>query len=554
MRSYAFAAAVMLLVAAVGARAQETAQVSGKFTSYVGGRAIATESYTLTGAAGGGLRAEAEVGPEGGARQRLVTVASRTGPASFTAEVGGRKIYEAQFTSAGVVRIQHEGRAADELQTKADAVIENIVWHQFHFLLARYDLAKGGRQGFVFFSPSNERDLQIEVERTGTPTFTVGGRQLKTESYRFTAAGLTFEMWTDERRTPLLFRLAAQQLKAVRAGAEELEMLALADAPPAPPLPPAPQFRTPDYAAPSSFAEREVTIGEGTRWPLPATLTMPVAAGPHPAVVLVHGSGPNDRDETVGASKPFRDIAWGLASRGVAVLRYDKRTRVHGARIVAAGEAFTVKDETVDDALLAAELLRRTPGVDPKRIFVLGHSLGGGLVPRIGQRDPSLRGFVILAGYTRELLGEVARQYEYLFNLDGALSERERELLEAARRDAARLRELTPATAAGVTLQGVPASYWLDLRDYSPPAEARKLQRPILVLHAERDYNVTMEAFADWRRALAGRRDDVVFKSYPNLDHLFLEGEGLASAADYPRPRNVARQVVEDIAAWIKSN
>ena len=544
MRSYVFAAAVMLFVSAVHARPQ--GHVTGKFTSYVGGRPIATESYTLTAAPDGTVRSEAEVGPEGGPRQKLVTVASRTGPASFTAEVGGQKVYEAQF-AAGTVKVQHQGRAPNELQTKADVILENLVWHQFHFLLARYDHAKGGRQTFTFFSPSNERDFQIDIERTGTPTFNVGGKQLKTESYRMTAAGLTFEMWADERRTPLLFRVATQQLKAVRAGFEELEKLALAEAPPAP------QLKTPDYVTPSSFTEREVTVGEGTEWPLPATLSMPAAPGPHPAVVLVHGSGPNDRDETIGASKPFRDIAWGLASRGIAVLRYDKRTLVHGARIAASKEPFTVKDETVDDALAAVELLRRTPGVDPQRIFVLGHSLGGGLVPRIGRRDAKLRGFVILAGYTRELLGEMVRQYEYLFNLDGTLSDRERALIEQARRDAARLKELKPSEAAGVTLQGVPASYWLDLRDYSPPDEARKLGRPLLVLHGERDYNVTGEAFADWKRALANSKN-ATFKSYPKLDHAFLEGVGPASDADYRQPRNVARQVVEDIAAWIKSN
>ena len=548
MRSYAFAAAVLLLVAAVQSRAQQE-QVSGKFTSYVAGRPIATESYTLTAAADGTLRAEAELSPEGGARQRLVTVVSRGGPASFTAEVGGQKIYEAQFTGAGVVKLQHQGRAPVELRTKADVVLENLVWHQFHFLLARYGHARGGRQTFTFFSPSNERDFQIEIERVDASIVIVDGKPLKTELYRMVAAGLTFEMWTDERRTPLLFRLSAQQLTGVRAGFPELEKLARAEAAFAPP-----PLKTPDYVTPSSFTEREVTVGADAAWPLPATLSLPATAGPHPAVVLVHGSGPNDRDETVGASKPFRDIAWGLASRGVAVLRYDKRTRVHGARIAASKEPFTVREETVDDALAAADLLRRTPGVDAGRIFVLGHSLGGGLIPRIAERDARLRGFVILAGYTRGFLDETLRQYEYLFNLDGQLSERERALLEEARRDAARLKELKPAAAAaGVKLQGIPAAYWLDLRDYSPAAEARKLDRPVLVLQGERDYNVTMEAFADWRRALAGSKR-AAFKSYPKLDHAFLEGEGPASDADYRQPRNVARQVVEDIAGWIKSN
>ena len=87
-------------------------------------------------------------------------------------------------------------------------------------------------------------------------------------------------------------------------------------------------YAPPPYASPAAYKESEVTVGTG-QWALPATLTMPVAPGPVPAVVLVHGSGPGDRDATVGQIKQFKDLALGLASRGIAVLRYDKRTRVH---------------------------------------------------------------------------------------------------------------------------------------------------------------------------------------------------------------------------------
>ena len=233
------------------------------------------------------------------------------------------------------------------------------------------------------------------------------------------------------------------------------------------------------------------------------------------------------------------------------MLRYDKRTRVHGARFAAA-KSLTVKEETVDDALAAVSLLRRTPGVDAKRIFVLGHSLGGGLVPRIGAADPAVRGFVILAGYTRPLQDEMIRQYDYLFNLDGVVGDDERKLIEGARRTAARIRALTAADlASGELLHGAPPAYWLDLRGYSPSAEARKLRRPVLVLQGERDYNVTMDAFRDWQTALSGRRD-AAFKTYPKLDHGFLEGEGPSKDSDYAAPRNVAPYVVVDIADWIK--
>lgn len=135
---------------------------------------------------------------------------------------------------------------------------------------------------------------------------------------------------------------------------------------------------------------------------LPATLTMPVGPGPAAAVVLVHGSGPGDRDATVGQIKQFKDLALGLASRGIAVLRYDKRTRVH-ASLMRDLSGFTVKDESIDDAVAAVQVLRSTSGVDPNRIVVLGHSMGGMLVPRIAAAGPPAAGFVVMAGAARPI-------------------------------------------------------------------------------------------------------------------------------------------------------
>jgi len=151
-----------------------------------------------------------------------------------------------------------------------------------------------------------------------------------------------------------------------------------------PTAPPA-KYVPPAYADPAKFEETEVTVGSG-EWALPGTLTMPKGQGPFPAVVLVHGSGPNDRDEAVGPNKPFQDLAWGLAARGIAVLRYDKRSKVYQSKILADPKleaTMTVKDETIDDALAAAGLLEKTKGIAPGRVFILGHSLGGFLMPRI---------------------------------------------------------------------------------------------------------------------------------------------------------------------------
>jgi len=174
-----------------------------------------------------------------------------------------------------------------------------------------------------------------------------------------------------------------------------------------------PPYTAPDYVDLDSFEEQDVTVGSG-EWALPGTLTIPKGVGPFPAVVLVHGSGPNDRDETVGSNKPFKDLAWGLASRGIAVLRYEKRTKVHADRLVSLDGEFTVKEETIDDALAAVSLLRERQETDPGRIVLLGHSLGGMLAPRIAQASPDIAGLIVMAGPARSLEDLVLEQARYI--------------------------------------------------------------------------------------------------------------------------------------------
>lgn len=272
-----------------------------------------------------------------------------------------------------------------------------------------------------------------------------------------------------------------------------------------------------------------------------------MGAGPFPAVVLLQGSGPSDRDETQGPNKPFRDLAWGLGSRGIAVLRYDKRSNVHNARF-AALPRITVREEIVDDALAAVALLRRTGKIDPRRVYVLGHSLGGTVAPRIGKADPAIAGLIVMAGLTRPLGATMVDQLTYLAELDGAVSEDEKKQIDAVREEVRRIEGLKEG-ATGMVLQA-PASYWLDLRGYDPAGTAKQLAQPLLILQGGRDYQVTMEDFQGWQKALAGRKD-VTFKSYPKLNHFFLEGEGRSTPLEYAKAGHVAQAVIEDIAGWI---
>jgi dienelactone hydrolase len=317
---------------------------------------------------------------------------------------------------------------------------------------------------------------------------------------------------------------------------------------PAPPK----EYRPPDYIGDLAFAETDVKFGD-TQWLLPGILTMPDGDGPFPALILVHGSGPKDRDETVGSVRPFKDLAWGLASRGIAVLRYDKRTLVHGDRF-AALEEYTVQDEVIKDVLAARDLLDFSDKIDKNRIFVLGHSFGGMLLPRISEQSPNLAGLIVLAGNTRPLGDHLLEQTKYLFELDGSFSADEQQVLERLgdAADLATSDSLTAETPASDLPMGVVGSYWLDLRGYRPHEEARNLSLPMLIMQGERDYEVTMADFKNWQTAL-GSKTNVTLKSYPALNHLFLAGVGMSVPDEYFRPAHLAEEVVVDIAEWIMS-
>ena len=311
-------------------------------------------------------------------------------------------------------------------------------------------------------------------------------------------------------------------------------------------------YTHPAYSKPDSYTERELTVGSD-EWKLPATLTLPKGATKVAAVVLVHGSGAHDRDETVFANKPFRDLAEGLASRGVAVLRYEKRNKAHQGKILTV-QHFTPQEETVEDAVRAAALLTTIPEIDPKRIYVLGHSLGGYLLPEILQQAPKVAGGIVLAGTTRPLEDVMLEQYEYLVPLQTAGSEELKKQGEKALADvragAAEVKALTPASESGAPILNLPRSYWLALKGYNPPALAATLPARMLILQGERDYQVTMTDFANWKAAL-GNRKDVVFKSYPTLNHLFEEGVGKSKPEEYAKAGHVSAEVSEDIARWV---
>lgn len=306
----------------------------------------------------------------------------------------------------------------------------------------------------------------------------------------------------------------------------------------------------PAVAADANFSERDFSVGDGER-ALPGTLAMPKGNGPFPAVVLVHGSGPQDRDETIGPNKPFLDIARTLAAQGIAVLRYDKRTKARPQDF--AGGNFGVDDETTNDAVIAVDALRKTDGIDPKRIFVLGHSQGGMLAPRIAAVSGHVAGLILMAAPTRPLLDILIEQNRRLAALnDGKIDDAERAAINAIIEQVRITRD--PKTAAtSPTVMGQPAGYWRSIEAVDAVSEAQQVRLPMLLLQGARDIQVVDADWQNWRDAFADDAE-ATFKLYPKLNHLGIAGEGEGSLAEYQQPGHVDAHLLTDVAAWVKQH
>ncbi|HEU0205739.1 MAG TPA: alpha/beta fold hydrolase [Pseudolysinimonas sp.] len=313
-------------------------------------------------------------------------------------------------------------------------------------------------------------------------------------------------------------------------------------------------WRHPDYADPGSFDEFDVALGDR---PLVVggTVSLPRASGEASgrvsAVVLLGSGGPFDRDMTMGNNRIGKDLAWGLASRGIAVLRFDKPTHAHADRIARDG-GMTPTDEYLPFGAAAVDVLRGHPSVDASRIVIVGHSMGGSYAARVAAARPEVSGLVLLAADAQPMHRAAVRVMNHLASLDPA---------SPALRSAAAAMEALAANVDSPQLSrrtdprtlpfGHSGAYWLDVRGYDPVRTAAEVGRPLLILQGGRDYQVTVDDdLALWRAAFGGR-DDVSFRVYDADDHLFFAGSGPSTPAGYEPRQHVDEAVIADIADWI---
>lgn len=312
------------------------------------------------------------------------------------------------------------------------------------------------------------------------------------------------------------------------------------------------QHTPPDYINALNFVEYKIAVPtKGIK--AEGVLSMPRRVKQAPLVIIVGGSGPTDKDGTVGPNKPYLDIAWGLAQQGIAAYRYDKRI-VNRANIQSDKlNEMTIDDEYVDDIKNIIKYFKQDKRIDAKQIFILGHSQGGYIIPYLAKNIKSIKGFIGMAAGYSSLLEVIPNQVDYLMGLNPNDNSSKAAYLKMKNQIVYTRNHLYDKNInMDSVFQGVGIKYLQHMEANSPAKLARYIKhKPLLLIQGERDYQVPTTELEQWKRITDSTSTKVIL--YPKLNHLMMEGEGLSTPAEYAKPNNVPYDVADAIKKWIEN-
>ena len=303
--------------------------------------------------------------------------------------------------------------------------------------------------------------------------------------------------------------------------------------------------------------EEKIVLGMGTDFPLDGKLLIPESEKPVPAVVFVHGSGSSNMDEKVMKMTPFKDIAEGLAKKGIASLRYDKRSFAHGRKMIKAG-SLTVKEEVIEDAVAAANLLKNDGRIDSEKVFIIGHSMGAMLAPRIDAEGGNFRGLILMAGTLAKLEEVLFRQLDEMKNgkskiMSWVASAQDKKF----RKSFENLYEISDEEAKKRKYAGgVDLYYFKEMGLHPAEKYLENIEKPVLVMQGSGDLQVSKKDFEGYKNLLGGK-ENVSFKLYEGLNHCFVPAlyDDISKATkEFSVERHIGENVISDIAGWIFEN
>jgi dienelactone hydrolase len=522
---------LMMGMAVVVVSTLASAQDTARFRSRVGAGTISgSEQFTIVDTASGHEVTGKIAMKRGGAdmnftlRQLLTAdwatekysleMTGALGGATVTAERKGEALAFAVKTPAGT--------PSQDIPLEPRLVLMDTLLAAPYQVLLNMTVGKPGAVTVVV--PFRLVTISGTLEAAGTSPGTLDGRPVVANKVLFKIASAAAEIFFDPSKNRLLrVYMPAQDAELVREG--------FAVAPGSEPKP---------ADRPAGVSERDVTFKTIDGAPYPAVLCLPKAFSSAPLVVMMQGSGPQDRDETIGPNKPFRDLAWGLAERGIATLRYDKRTYAFPKSYKG-----SLDSESIDDGVDAVKYAQTIPDVDRTRVYVLGHSLGGLAAIYTAGRVP-LTGLILMATGGRPMDRVIRDQVKTLNAVLGAA--KVEEVLKVQDRIMAKVRA---GTATAEELQGQPPEGMRDMITRDPIAELQKTKQPLLVLKGGKDAQVFQADF-DALQAVASGRPGSEAKLFPSLTHIFTVTDGPAEFRAILQPGHVAPEVIDTIAKWVK--
>jgi dienelactone hydrolase len=536
-------AVLVCFVVSVGcAAAQSHAADPARFTLEANGRQIGSAEYQVTPASDSfHLQASYSFDTNG-------VPVKATRDASFDASYGlqtDRLAIHASATDEDVSVIVDADRKKFQYKLKSSVqdIEQTMDLHPGTVILNNFD--PSGVQQLVWLAakhpvPSGEywallaqgKGVYIPIKLTSAEARegTLNGEKLTLKHWKLEISDVDTEIWADQQNQLMQFSVSAQDVSYRREGFQRT----LSEA----------------EKTPGSDAAEERTVSfmsDGLKFP--AILTLPKNRQ-HivPIVVMVQGSGPRDADETIGPNKPFRDIAYGLAAQGVASLRYDKRTHFAPETFQAHPD---LDHEVTLDAIAALRYAVTVPEADPRRVFLLGHSLGGTMAPVIAadflkEKPNSLRGIIFMAAGVVSVDQTIERQTTFQAKQQGATDAQQDEIKKQWQQVFATVKDTnTPADRAiGVAPLEAPTGYWRSWLLQDPAGELAKLDLPALVLRGFDDIQVSEQDFKLLEEA--NTAPGSVGEQFDGLNHLFM-----SAAGDSSQPAHVSPDVITTIASWI---
>lgn len=296
------------------------------------------------------------------------------------------------------------------------------------------------------------------------------------------------------------------------------------------------------------YSEIEIKIGDGEN-KVDGILTLPKTTSSNVAI-LVQGSGQSDMNETIGsaANVPFKDIAHGLAQKGISTIRYNKRYYQFPET---APEKLTIEDEVLNDVAAAIAFAQKNDHQNFSDITIIGHSLGGMLAPKIASDNSAVTRIISLAGSPRRLEDIILMQNADVISTMTDKSDAQKDdFLKEINSQVELVKKLEAPTKSAAIL-GLPNYYWFSLNQIDTESLVKSLTIPMLFLQGEADFQVKMdEDFGKWKEIL-GDNSAASFISYPNLNHIFMQSNGKTDVSEYNIKSEVDKKVIDDMASFI---